>query len=159
MGHFGEEIPRDTTRLIVEQITAVCRNIIVLLDRMLSTVIELEYYIYKHTHTCAIDPKYRLCSVDSIKTVTYDTKLFTLRLKAGSFLQVPTGHHVTIRANADGEQIERDYTPVNSFMESTNRQPQAQLSSSETIQMMIKLYKDGKMSNYLEKLKVGKHNL
>lgn len=105
-----------------------------------------------------LDPKFRASSVASIKSVTYDTKLFTLRLRPGSFLQVPTGHHVTLRADVSGEEIERDYTPVCTLADTAKRQPQAQhqAASSDTIQMMIKLYKDGKMSGYLDKLKVGK---
>lgn len=51
------------------------------------------------------DPKFHECTVESIKTVTHDTKLFTVRLPQASFLSVPTGHHVTIRANVNGRGL------------------------------------------------------
>ena len=48
------------------------------------------------------DPNFHDCTVESIKTVTHDTKLFTVKLPQASFLSVPTGHHVAIRANING---------------------------------------------------------
>lgn len=51
------------------------------------------------------DPKFHECTVESIKTVTHDTKLFTVRLPQASFLSVPTGHHVAIRANVNGRGL------------------------------------------------------
>lgn len=55
-----------------------------------------------YTHTLVV-PKYHRCFVESISSVTHDSKLFSLRLPAGSFLNVPTGHHLAIRADVDGK--------------------------------------------------------
>lgn len=48
--------------------------------------------------------KYHSTYVESINDVTHDTKLFTLRLPAGSHLNVPTGHHLSVKANINGMQ-------------------------------------------------------
>ena len=47
--------------------------------------------------------KYHATHVESIRRVTHDTKLFTLRLPIGSYLNVPTGHHLSIKADIDGK--------------------------------------------------------
>ncbi|XP_019854312.1 PREDICTED: cytochrome b5 reductase 4-like [Amphimedon queenslandica] len=89
---------------------------------------------------------YRPCTVKSIETVTHDTKVFTLSVPPSSHLSVPVGHHVSLRAGEKGHEIERDYTPIKSF---------GSPSSSSSIKLMIKLYSDGAMSQYLSKLKKG----
>ena len=55
-----------------------------------------------YMHTLVV-PKYHRCFVESISSVTHDSKLFSLRLPAGSYLNVPTGHHLAIRADVDGK--------------------------------------------------------
>jgi len=113
-------------------------------------------------HELALPPlfaagtKYHSTCVESIKNVTHDTKLFTLRLPAGSYLNVPTGHHVGIKAMVNGVEVERKYTPVSRLEASGQRpvHPQAQ-QEAESIDLMIKLYKDGKMSGFLSGLKEG----
>ncbi|KAK5989575.1 NADH-cytochrome b5 reductase 1 [Cladobotryum mycophilum] len=57
---------------------------------------------------------------------------------------LPTGQHVAITANVDGETITRSYTPV-----SNN-------SDIGTLELVIKVYPDGKLTNgYLAKLNEG----
>ena len=90
--------------------------------------------------------------MESIKTVTHDTMMYTLRLPAASYLSVPTGHHLSIKADVNGEVVERSYTPVSS-LESNKLRNSAQ--DGETIELMIKLYSDGKMSSFLSTLKEG----
>lgn len=58
--------------------------------------------VLTYTHTLAV-PKYHRCFVESISSVTHDSKLFSLRLPAGSYLNVPIGHHLAIRADVDGK--------------------------------------------------------
>ena len=58
-----------------------------------------------HTHTLSTVPKYHRCFVDSITSVSHDSKLFSLRLPTGSYLNVPTGHHLAIRADVDGKLL------------------------------------------------------
>lgn len=125
--------------------------------------------------------------MESIHSVTHDTKLFTLRLPTASYLQVPTGHHLSIRATINGEfleqinyqvaflcvlyaltsvnlrdyslslslsageEVERSYTPV-SMLE---HHPSQNEQEGEVVELMIKLYKDGKMSSFLSKLQQG----
>lgn len=52
------------------------------------------------THTVL---KYHRCYVENISSVTHDSKVYSLRLPAGSYLNVPTGHHLAIRAVVDGK--------------------------------------------------------
>lgn len=47
--------------------------------------------------------KYHSSRVESIKTVTHDTKTFVLRMPPASYLSVPTGHHLSIKAHIDGK--------------------------------------------------------
>lgn len=54
--------------------------------------------------------------------------------------------------SCSGEDVERSYTPVNG-LELHPAQP-AQ-PEGEVIDLMIKLYKDGKMSGFLANLKIG----
>ena len=40
------------------------------------------------------------CTLQSVTSVSHNTKLFTLELPAGSHMLVPMGHHVKIKAAA-----------------------------------------------------------
>lgn len=63
--------------------------------------------MYIINYACIISilgTKYHTTRIESIQKVTHDTKLFTLRLPVGSYLNVPTGHHLSIKANIDGKQ-------------------------------------------------------
>lgn len=73
------------------------------------TLVKLFSHIlgYAFTHSqhgiFSADTKYHSSSVESIKSITHDTKLYTLRLPAGSYLNVPTGHHLSVKAQVNGE--------------------------------------------------------
>lgn len=56
-----------------------------------------------------------------------------------------------------GEDVERSYTPVSTLEGPRPVHPQAQ-QEGETIELMIKLYKDGKMSSFLDNLEQGAAN-
>ena len=99
----------------------------------------------------AREPRFREGTIESIQSVSHDSKLFTVRLPEASFMLIPTGHHVSIKANIRGEEVERSYTPVVPLS-----QKQAP-SDGRTIKFMIKLYCDGQMSQYLSQLKVADH--
>lgn len=58
-------------------------------------------------------------------------------------LGLPIGQHVTIKADVDGESVQRSYTPV-----SNN-------SDLGVLVLVTKIYQNGKLSGYLEKLQVG----
>ena len=51
------------------------------------------------------EPRFHEGTIESIESVTHDTKLFTVRLPEASFMLVPTGHHVSIKANIRGVWI------------------------------------------------------
>lgn len=109
-------------------------------------------------------PKYHRCCVENISSITHDSRVYSLRLPAGSYLNVPTGHHLAIRADVDGEEVERSYTPVCSLTDTgVHRHPLPASAAGttepstegEALDLLIKLYPDGKMSRYLAALKKG----
>ena len=77
--------------------------------------------------------------VPLISVTAHSTQIFTLYLL--SPFPSPFLSHLF-----PGHEIERDYTPIKSF---------GSPSSSSSIKLMIKLYSDGAMSQYLSKLKKG----
>lgn len=99
------------------------------------------------THKSKRVPKTHLCTIEDIKTITHDTKIFKVKFSPGSFMIVPTGHHVSIQAHIDGKQVERSYTPV---LPLSDHRP-----DGSSLELMIKLYKNGRMSQYLSRLSSG----
>ncbi len=89
--------------------------------------------------------------MEGIRSITHDTKVYTLRLPGGSYLNVPTGHHLSIKATVCGEEVVRSYTPVSPLEQRSIAPPQ----EGEAIELMIKLYDNGKMSSFLSSLKEG----
>ena len=72
------------------------------------------------------------------------TMLFRFELPAGSALALPTGQHITIKAvNAEGDEIMRQYTPT------TNE------NVTGHFDVVIKIYPNGAMGNYLKELPIG----
>jgi cytochrome-b5 reductase len=62
---------------------------------------------------------------------------------AQTVLGLPIGQHVSIKADIDGETVTRSYTPV-----SNN-------SDKGTLELVVKVYPDGKLTTYLGALEVG----
>lgn len=125
------------------------------------------------------EPLYREGTLVAVEEVTHNTKLFTFRLPAGSYMRVPVGHHVKLRGMLEGgysthtpcqahrapphalpshsyshtgEEVVRSYTPVSSLSPAPSPRGPVQC---DTLQLMIKLYSDGRMSQVLSSLKVG----
>lgn len=48
------------------------------------------------------EPLYREGTLVRVEEVTHNTKLFTIRLPAGSYMSVPVGHHVKLRGMLEG---------------------------------------------------------
>lgn len=48
------------------------------------------------------EPLYRKGTLVSMEEVTHNTKLFTFRLPAGSYMSVPVGHHVKLCGMLEG---------------------------------------------------------
>jgi len=74
-------------------------------------------------------------------------------MPAGSYLNVPTGHHLAVRADIDGEIVKRSYTPVCSSEDLDRHGPAC--SGGRSIDLMVKLYQEGKMSQHLSNLSIG----
>ena len=85
-------------------------------------------------------------SLQSVTSITHNTKLFTLELPAGSHMIIPVGYHIKIKAS--GNDLIRSYTPV---LPLTGHSVEGR-----SIDLLIKLYSDGHMSRYLSSLAVGK---
>ena len=113
--------------------------------------------------------KFRSCTIRSVQDVTHDSKLFTIDIPPSCSMSVPIGHHVSIRPNEPSSDLERSYTPVAPLsstpvapLSSTLVAPLSSAShsstrnSNNTIELLIKLYKDGAMSQHLAKLAAGK---
>ena len=62
-----------------------------------------------------------------------------------SVLGLPTGQHVAISGTIDGHTVVRSYTPV-----SNNR-------DLGRLELLIRVYPEGKMGNYLKALEIGDH--
>lgn len=97
--------------------------------------------------------KFRNCEIQSVTSVTHDTKIFTLSLPSTCHISVPIGHHVALTPIEPGNDVERSYTPIENLITPDLHQD----SNQSDIQLMIKLYKDGVMSKHLSTLKTGDH--
>eukprot|EP00928_Gymnodinium_smaydae_P046617 TRINITY_DN31065_c0_g1_i1.p1 TRINITY_DN31065_c0_g1~~TRINITY_DN31065_c0_g1_i1.p1 ORF type:complete len:295 (-),score=67.46 TRINITY_DN31065_c0_g1_i1:140-976(-) len=77
--------------------------------------------------------------------VSHDTRIFTFGLDKGKALGLSTCACILMKGpqDAEGNPVIRPYTPV-----STN-------AMLDKFELMIKIYPDGKMSQYLESLEVG----
>jgi len=94
--------------------------------------------------------EYRNFKLDKVETLTggalvkCPVKLFRFKLpKDSDSLGLPIGQHIRIRAEIDGEQILRSYTPT-----STN-------DDKGYFDLVVKVYPNGKMTQYLNNLKIG----
>ncbi len=58
--------------------------------------------------------------------------------------------------SCSGEEVERSYTPVSS-LEANSQHHDHQEPEGQLIELMIKLYSDGKMSGFLSNLKIGEY--
>ena len=85
-------------------------------------------------------------TLQSVQSVNHNTKLFTFELPTGSHMIVPMGYHIKIKAN---NELIRSYTPVLPLTGSS--------TEGRTVNLLIKLYSDGRMSRYLSSLTVGKY--
>ena len=45
-----------------------------------------------------IEKQYLSCCLETVESITYNTKMFTFKLPGASYVIVPTGHHVRVKA-------------------------------------------------------------
>jgi len=82
-------------------------------------------------------------TVLKITKVSHNTKLIRFEIPHGKTLGLQIGRHITLRAEIDGNNVMRAYTP-------TSRPDQ-----QGYFDLLIKTYEFGKMSSYIHTLKVG----
>ena len=76
--------------------------------------------------------------------LSYNVYRFVFGLPHESdILGLPVGQHISIRANIDGKVVSRSYTPTSGN------------STLGEVQLTIKVYPNGKISNYLANLNIG----
>ncbi|KAL9642722.1 hypothetical protein ABK040_009800 [Willaertia magna] len=78
-----------------------------------------------------------------IKHVTHDTKVFSMRLPKTKSLNIKPGQHIQIGfTEENGELMVRKFTPTN-------------IEAKGYFELTFKLYKNGKLSQKLDKMKIG----
>ncbi|RPA80540.1 hypothetical protein BJ508DRAFT_415348 [Ascobolus immersus RN42] len=110
------------------------------------------YTIYTHhkpalnrTLPPALDPKeYRKFPLVQREQLTHNTFRFVFALpNPKQILGLPIGQHVAIRAEIDGKMVTRSYTPVSND------------TDMGRMELVIKVYEGGLITNYLKNLKIG----
>eukprot|EP00405_Crypthecodinium_cohnii_P013913 CAMPEP_0206449838 /NCGR_PEP_ID=MMETSP0324_2-20121206/18348_1 /ASSEMBLY_ACC=CAM_ASM_000836 /TAXON_ID=2866 /ORGANISM="Crypthecodinium cohnii, Strain Seligo" /LENGTH=487 /DNA_ID=CAMNT_0053919333 /DNA_START=49 /DNA_END=1512 /DNA_ORIENTATION=+ len=84
-----------------------------------------------------------------VEEVNHNCFIFHFGQPSGVPLPLPPASpvwHVTLRARIDGRLIDRDYTPVSSWDE---------WRDTSRVRLLIKIYPDGLMTQYLSKLRKG----
>lgn len=124
---------------------------------VVSTVAVLGYFFLgrkKKSQITLVDPseKYKLRLIDK-EVISHDTRKFRFALPSPEhILGLPVGKHVYLSARIDGNLVVRPYTPVSSD------------DDKGFVDLVVKIYfknvnpkfpEGGKMSQYLESLKLG----
>ncbi|XP_038077617.1 cytochrome b5 reductase 4-like [Patiria miniata] len=99
------------------------------------------------------EPTFRPCKVTTCQPLTHDIKLFGLELPSGCHMCLPTGYHVHLRVNVDGNDITRPYTAVPPSLLPPSYHGAE--TSGRIIHLMIKMYPDGQLTQQLSRLDVG----
>ncbi|KAL8570674.1 hypothetical protein ACOMHN_039109 [Nucella lapillus] len=86
---------------------------------------------------------YRQYQIQSVSQETGDTRRFTCRLGHNQCLGLLPGQHVVIRGCSEGRSITRQYTPV------------SDVTLKGSFQLLIKVYKLGRMSQLVKRWEVG----
>ena len=94
-----------------------------------------------------LDPrKYRKLPLALKEKLSANTYRFVFSLpSADAVLGLPTGQHVAIQAEVDGKTISRSYTPI-----SNDKDPGG-------LELVIKVYPNGLLTNHMAGLEVGDH--
>lgn len=82
-------------------------------------------------------------TVKEVKTISHNTKLIRFAIPEGRSLGLPIGRHISARAEIDGTQIIRAYTPT------------SRTDTTGHFDLLIKRYEYGKLTPYLHHLKAG----
>ncbi|XP_067946262.1 cytochrome b5 reductase 4-like isoform X2 [Watersipora subatra] len=93
------------------------------------------------------DIDYIPCTLTEVAKLTHDTGLYTVALPQGCHMIVPLGYHVNLKAEILGMEITRSYTPICKL-------DGFQLPSNN-IYLIIKIYPDGALTQYIHSLQPG----
>jgi cytochrome-b5 reductase len=89
------------------------------------------------------DIKYQF-SLAHKENITHDTRRFRFQLPSSKhILGLPIGQHIYLTAHINGELVKRPYTPTTSD------------DNQGYFDLVIKVYPNGKMTQYLDKLSLG----
>lgn len=89
------------------------------------------------------DTKYALI-LSAKKNISHDTRLFRFQLPSSKHvLGLPVGQHIYLTSHINGELVKRPYTPTTSD------------DNQGYFDLVIKVYPNGKMTQYLEQLAIG----
>ncbi|CAJ0868508.1 18923_t:CDS:10, partial [Entrophospora sp. SA101] len=103
----------------------------------------LYYYFYNNSSKDFLSStQFIYCKITSIKQINHNTTLYRLRLPNPLNQPLPISSCIQIKDEA--AQILREYTPINNTDD-----------DKSYLELLIKKYKNGYMSNYLNSLKVG----
>ncbi|KAK6625683.1 NADH-cytochrome b5 reductase 2 [Polyplax serrata] len=126
----------------------------------LTTLVIVFYFYYKKSHSTKKSPKTLIDSSEKyalplkeVEVVSHDTKRFRFGLPSEKHvLGLPVGQHITLTAKISDELVIRSYTPITSD------------DDHGYVDLIVKIYRKnthpkfpdgGKMSQYLENLKLG----
>jgi cytochrome-b5 reductase len=89
------------------------------------------------------DIKYKLALAQK-ENISHDTRRFRFQLPSPKhILGLPIGQHIYLTAHVDGELVKRPYTPTTSD------------DNQGYFDLVIKIYPNGKMTQYLDKFSIG----
>ncbi|XP_070535831.1 NADH-cytochrome b5 reductase-like [Ptychodera flava] len=99
----------------------------------------------KDTKPVLSSAQYTSFTIDSITRVSSDTAIFRFKLPSNKSLGLSVGQHIILKGQVGTESITRQYTPI------------SPLNAKGYFDVLIKIYKDGKMSSYVKTWKVDDH--
>ncbi|OWF43058.1 NADH-cytochrome b5 reductase-like [Mizuhopecten yessoensis] len=90
-----------------------------------------------------VETEYHQFTLASITRNTKDTQLYRFHLPMDRSLGLKLGQHVILRGQVDGDIFTRQYTPV------------SDVKVTDYFELLIKLYEDGKMSQFIRTWRPG----
>ncbi|RCN51358.1 cytochrome b5-like Heme/Steroid binding domain protein [Ancylostoma caninum] len=103
---------------------------------------------------------YHECTIEEKRSVSHDTRLFSLRLPEGIFFPITVGRHISFRIKKGSSKLYRQYTPVNfgsmpEDVEEDFYSVHVSFIQPARVIFLIKIYPHGICTPSLDKLEVG----
>ncbi|CAL9705490.1 unnamed protein product [Knipowitschia caucasica] len=135
------------TAFSVGKIQVMCRKLSAGKWKSLGEALELHNtFLRKQDRTVL----YRDCVLVSQTEVNHNTQVYRLQLPPGSVMHVPVGKHIYLKANIQGVEVVRPYTPV----DRTLWTPQDSAPDKD-LYLMVKVYSDGLFTPHLYQMNPG----